>query len=87
MKNYEELTAKIVQLQSELGSKDLEIQSLRRDLMTIEAKSCKTIMDIVDKQDAIVGDDDVTEFFSISDKETLENIIENKSKEIMDLEQ
>mmetsp|Transcript_143 Transcript_143/g.182 ORF Transcript_143/g.182 Transcript_143/m.182 type:complete len:1137 (+) Transcript_143:534-3944(+) len=58
-----EMTSKIMRLQTDIGTKDLEILSLKRDIVALETKLAASVavpQTPVKSKDAMVGDGDVT---------------------------
>lgn len=53
-----ELTSKVVKLQAEIGTKELELGSLRRHITTLETDT-KCLEKLTTMQDALVGDNDI----------------------------
>ena len=69
-----ELSSKVIQLQSDIGTKDLQILSLKRDIASLEAKlviETPKVKEKVNTLDAMIGDGDVTTDTWVSSDEAM----------------
>merc|ERR1711865_1192386 len=85
------MSSVVVQLQSNIASKDLEIISLNREVVVLEGKlagKSSNIKSKIEVKDAMNGDNDVTEeFLSRTDVESVKRELKVKNEKLSEMKE
>ena len=89
--SLEKMSSVVVQLQSNIASKDLEIISLNREVVGLEGKlvgKSSNIKSKIEVKDAMNGDNDVTEeFLSRTDVENVKKELKAKNEKLSEMKE